>query len=147
MDVTIREARICDTPEIQKLNEKLNGLGLSTIESMNESLENNKNELVFVALHGNKIIGFICGQLYSSICYSNSLQCEITELIVDENYRRNGIGTILMERMELEFTKNNVHEIVLLTGINNINAQKLYEKRGYVYKRKAYIKNTQICTE
>ena len=136
----IRKAQIHDISDILRMNDKLNGVGLSTVESMKESLEKNKNELVFVAVHNDKVIGFICGQLYSSICYSNSLQCEMTELFVSEDYRRKGIASMLMKHMELEFSKNNVDEIVLLTGINNYNAQNLYEKRDYLFKRKAYFK-------
>ena len=146
MEVIIREAQNHDIPDLLKLNNELNGVGLSTVESMKESLENNKNEIIFVAVCDNEVAGFICGQLYSSICYSNSKEGEITELMIDENYRRKGIATMLINRMELEFTKNNVLEITVKTGIKNFNAQKLYEKCGYEHKRKAYLKNIFPCT-
>ena len=136
MEVIIREAQIHDIPALFKLNNELNGVGLSTVESMKESLENNKNEIIVVAVCDNKVVGFICGQLYSSICYANSKEGEITELMIDENYRRKKIATMLINRMEFEFTQNNVLEIAVKTGLNNFNAQKLYEKRGYEYKRK-----------
>ena len=99
MDIIIKEAQIHDIPALFKLNNELNGVGLSTVESMKESLENNKNEIIFVAVCDNEVVGFICGQLYSS-----------------------------------------------KTGLKNFNAQKLYEKCGYEYKRKAYLKNTLPCS-
>ena len=140
MDIIIREAQTHDIPDLFKMNNELNGAGWSTVESMKESLQKNENELIFVAVYDHKAIGFICGQLYSSICYANSLQCEITELFVREEYRRKGIAAMLIKHLELEFIKNNVHEIIVKTGKNNFNAQKLYEKCGYIYKRMAYLK-------
>ena len=144
MDVIIRRAQIHDIPDILQLNDEFNGVGLSTVESMKQSLENNKNEIVFVAVCNEKAVGFICGQLYSSICYSNSMQCEITELFVKENYRNKGIASMLMEQLEHEFIKNNANEIVLVTGINNLKAQKFYEKCGYVHEGNAYFKTQKI---
>jgi len=124
------------------MNNKLNDTGCNTIEAMTKSLENNKNELVFVAIHNDNAVGFICGQLYSSICYSN-MQCEIAELYVNENYQRKGIATMLIKRIELEVIKNNVSEIIVVTGRKNLNAQKLYENCGYEYRRMAYLKKIQ----
>jgi len=139
MDIVIRKAQTQDVPYIHKMNLELNDVDCGTIELMQTSLKKNKSELVFVAVHNEKAVGFICGQLYSSICYS-SLQCEITELFVSEGYRRKGIATKLIKHLELEFIQNNVPEIIVKTGINNLNAQKLYENCGYVYRRMTYLK-------
>jgi ribosomal protein S18 acetylase RimI-like enzyme len=141
MDVIIREAQIRDIPDIFRMNNEINDIDCATAESMKKSLETNENELVFVAIHNDKAIGFICGQLYSSICYT-SAQSEITELFVSEEYRRKGIASMLIKNMELEFIKNNAHEIIVITGINNVTAQQLYEKCGYEIKRRAYKKST-----
>ena len=139
MDVIVRKAQIHDIPDIFRMNNKLNDVNCNTVKAMQESLEKNKNELVLVAIHNDKAIGFICGQLYLSICYSN-LQCEITELYVNENYRRKGIAKMLIKHLEREFTNNNVSEIIVITGIHNLNAQKLYENCGYIYRHMAYLK-------
>ena len=140
LDILIRQAQTHDIPDILKLNDEFNAPGISTAQHMAESLQKNKNELIFVAIHNEKTVGFICGQLFSSICYANSLQCEITELTVDKDYRRKGIATMLIEHMEHEFSKHNITEICVTTGKNNFNAQKLYEKCGYEYRRMTYIK-------
>ena len=140
MNVMIRKAQLHDVPDIFIMNNELNGAGWSTVESMKQSLRKNQNELIFVAVYNDKAIGFICGQLYSSICYAGSYQCEITELFVSKEYRRKGVAAMLVHHLELEFTQNNVCEIIVKTGRNNFNAQKLYEKCGYIYKRMAYLK-------
>ena len=139
-NITIQPARPHHIPDILALNNALNGPGLSTAQHMAASLQQNKNEIVLVAVHNNKVVGFICGQLFSSICYANHLQCEITELMVDENYRRAGIATMLIEHIEQEFARHNITEITVATGKANVNAQKLYDKCGYEYRRMTYLK-------
>ena len=143
MDVIIRKAQIRDIPQIKEMNNILNEV-CSTVDYMKNSLENNKNEIVLVAIHNENAIGFICGQLYPSICYSGGVQCEVTELFVNENYRKNGVATKLIKQLEREFEENKVQEILLQTGRKNIIAQNFYEKNGYtnseriVYRKKYY---------
>ena len=139
MDIIIRKAQIRDISDILKMNEEFNGVR-STFKAMKYSLENN-NELVYVAVDNDKAIGFICGQMYGSICYQNGLQGELTELFVDKEYRQRGVATKLIKTIEDELIKSNVQEIYLKTGLNNKKARKLYEKCGYfdyeevVYKK------------
>jgi ribosomal protein S18 acetylase RimI-like enzyme len=149
MDIMIRKAQICDIPSIIKMNAAFNGV-VSTIDWVTESLENsesleklenNEREIVFVAVHNSTAIGFICGQLYKSICYPNIRQAEMTELFICEEYRGNGIAARLIKELESEFIKNNVNEIVLKTGRENVIARKIYEKCGYEdYEEVVYCK-------
>jgi len=145
VDVYIRKAELQDIPEIIKMNNIMNGVGLSTFEHMKHSLENTRNEVVLVALHEDTAIGFICGQLHFSICYSDGVLCEISELFVCENYRRMGVATKLIKHLEIEFEKYSATEIFLQTEKKNINAQKFYETNGYaVRERIVYLKNQRI---
>ena len=140
MNITVRKAQTQDIPAILEMNDEFNGPG-STVESMADSLANNKNEVVFVAVHDGKGIGFACGLTYQSICYHDGLQGKLTELYVRSEYRRNGAATKLVEHIECEFAKNNVHDIILKTGINNKAARKFYESRGYEdYEEVVYAK-------
>jgi len=142
MKITIRKAQTQDIPAIVKMNEILNEVGCSTFEHMKESLENNRNEVVLIAFFNDIAIGFICGQLHFSICYSDGVLCEVSELFVHEDYRRMGVATKLIEQLENEFEKYNTIEIFLQTGRKNIKAQKFYEKNDYaVRERIVYLKN------
>ena len=142
MKITIRKAQTQDITEIVKMNEILNEVGCSTFEHMKESLENNRNEVVLVAFFNDTAIGFICGQLHFSICYSDGVMCEVSELFVHEDYRRMGVATKLIEQLENEFEKHNAIEIFLQTGRKNIKAQRFYEKNDYVVRERiVYLKN------
>ena len=143
MDITVRKAQINDIPELYEMNNIINEVGATT-DHMKSALLNYKNEIVLVAIHNDAAVGFICGQMYPSICYSDGLQCEVSELFVREEYRRNGVATKLITCLEREFEKNDVQEILLQTGGKNTSAQKFYEKTGYtntkriVYRKKYY---------
>ena len=56
----------------------------------------------------------------------------ITELIVHENYRRNGIAKKLMAALETEFIRAHVREIVIETPVSNAGGRKFYESVGYI---------------
>lgn len=142
MDVIVRKAQMRDIPHLLKMNEMLNETGCSTFEHMKASLENNRNEIVLVALHNDAAIGFVCGQLHFSICYANGVLCEISELFVCEEYRRMGVAAKLIAQLETEFEKHHATEIFLQTGRKNTRAQKFYEKNDYaVRERIVYLKN------
>lgn len=130
MDVVVRKAKIFDIPDLILLNDALNGYG-ATYDSMKESLINSKNEIVFSAIVNYRVVGFICGIFWQSICYSDGFQGIIMELFVDENYRRKGIAKQLIQALEFEFINLGVREITLVTPITNIAGRGFYESCGY----------------
>ncbi|WP_203249112.1 GNAT family N-acetyltransferase [Sporosarcina beigongshangi] len=97
---------------------------------LNDRLSNEES-VVFIAFDGNKAIGFV--QLYPSFS-SVSMQRTwvLNDLYVKEQGRGKGFGEKLM-RAALDFAKQTDAKGVLLeTGIENIGAQRLYEKIGFV---------------
>ena len=132
-DIEIRLAHISDAPELHRLNGLINDEDTNSIAGIEESLKNNKQELIYVAGHGDKLVGFCCGHIKPSFCYS-CYNGEITELIVMEEYRRYGIGKRLMNHMEDLFKQHSVTHIHLLTGDGNKVAQMFYLSCGYVDK-------------
>ncbi|MNV96861.1 putative acetyltransferase [compost metagenome] len=56
---------------------------------------------------------------------------EITELFVEEKYRKQGVATALMGFAEDYFKDKNVKGYQLFTGKQNEIAQAFYEKNGY----------------
>ena len=128
--IDIRLANSADAPELNKLNDLFNGDGNNTIDAIEESINGNEQELVCVAVNGNKLVGFCCGQILKSMCYSYKF-AEITELYVIEKYRRQGIGKRLLSITENELNKRGVKHLHVLTGDKNFIAQTLYRSCGY----------------
>jgi ribosomal protein S18 acetylase RimI-like enzyme len=128
--IDIRLANSTDAPELERLNSLFNGDGNNTIEAVEESLKGNEQEIVCVAADGNKLVGFCCGQILKSMCYSYKF-AEVTELYVIDEYRRRGIGRQLLDLTEKDLSKRGVKHLHVLTGNENFIAQTLYRSCGY----------------
>lgn len=72
------------------------------------------------------VAGFCCAQLFKSMCYC-SFHAEITELFVEEEYRKQGVAIALMTFAEDYFKDKNVKGYQLFTGEQNEIAQALAE--------------------
>lgn len=85
----------------------------------------------------NKIVGF-AGMI------DTIDQMEITNIVVKKDYRKNGIGNILLNKLISLAKENKKTEIILEVNENNISAIKLYEKNGFKKcgLRKRYYNNT-----
>jgi len=128
--VDIRLAIISDALELKKLNDLFNGDGSNSVDGIEKSLEKNKQEIVLVAGKGNILVGYCCGQIQSSMCYSYEYAV-ITEFYIMDEYRRQGIGRQLLVAIEREFNKRNITHFHLSTGDDNTAALALYRSCGY----------------
>ncbi len=127
----IRTADISDAQELFRLNEEFNGKDVTQLSLLKKFLECNEQEIVFIALNENKAVGFCCVQIFKSMCYSKYYG-EITELYVNEKYRRQGIAAGMLRYIEEYFADKNIGGYQLFTGGGNTSAQAFYEKQGYV---------------
>lgn len=126
----IRLANSNDAASLFEMNERFNGAGSTSKELLADSIANNLQEAVFIATVDGSAAGFCCAQLFKSMCY-RSYYAEITELFVEEAYRRQGVATALMVFAEDYFKDKNVRGYQLFTGKQNEIAQAFYEKNGY----------------
>ncbi|MDR6123372.1 ribosomal protein S18 acetylase RimI-like enzyme [Bacillus sp. SLBN-46] len=91
----------------------------------------NEESVIFVALEDNEALGFV--QLYPSFSsVSMKRSWVLNDLYVKKQARGKGVGENLINTA-LHFAKETGAKGVLLeTGKENINAQRLYEKIGFV---------------
>lgn len=98
----------------------------------------NRNESkVFLAMKGEMAIGFT--QLYPSFS-SLSLKSVwiLNDLYVYEEYRKQGVGKMLLDAAKEFALKTNSKGLTLSTGIENETAQSLYEKYGFIRNEHFY---------
>jgi len=91
----------------------------------------NYNIKYFLAKDNNVIIGscYIC--IIPNLAFNGKSIGFIEHVIIDENYRRKGVGRKLME-MAIKYAKdNNCYKVVLQSGNKRIEAHELYEKLGF----------------
>ena len=90
----------------------------------------NKESTIFFVEENNICIGIV--QLYITF---DSLELAkkiiLYDIFVKSEYRKKGIGTMLMNVSKNFAEKNNISSIELSTAISNGTAQSLYESLGY----------------
>lgn len=130
MGIQVHQATVEDAEVLLRLNERFNGTGCTSLELVRESLETNTQETVFLVKCDDTAAGFCCVQVFKSMCYDRHY-AEITEFFIDEEYRRQGVGTELLKKTEEHFSQSNLAGFQLFTGDDNWSAQAFYEYLGY----------------
>lgn len=98
----------------------------------------NENSKYVVAKLNNEIIGF--GGIWFSVD-----DIHITNIVVKKIYRNQKIGSLILTAL-IDMCKNQAQKAITLeVNLNNIPAQKLYQKFGFkiVGIRKKYYNNTE----
>ena len=105
-------------------------------EFIHQRLANNES-IIFLALDDDKAIGFV--QLYPLFA-SVALQSLwlLNDLYVDPSARKQGTGEALMKEAEDFARETNSRGLFLRTATDNIPAQRLYERCGWVRDKKFY---------
>ncbi len=128
----VRIATVNDAEQLNILNNEFNGEGETSIDNIRESLINNVQEVVIVADEDEILVGFVCVQLKKSFCYDEYMP-EITEVYVQPTYRKRGIASEMITFAETYCSKHYpLHKYELLTGKENLVAQSVYNKLGYI---------------
>ena len=130
-NIVIEKMTIQDVIEIEKdFEEKFDNFW--NINILKSELDNN-NSLYFVAKEEKEIVGFV-GTLI------NVDFTEITNIVVKKDFRKLGIGKMLLEKIIEETKKINKEMIYLEVNENNDGAINLYKKYRFeeVGRRKKY---------
>ena len=90
----------------------------------------------YLAILNKEVIGLIMGIIikydkYDYLDYKCPKEGEIIELIVSSKFRKNNVGSLLMDKIEQYFKDNNCDYILLDVFAYNESAINFYKKRGY----------------
>ena len=96
----------------------------------------NNNGKCYIALENNKVIGLIMGCIFpydefDYLDYKCPKRGTITELIVSKKIRSNGVGRLLMSKMEDYFKSCGCEYILVDVFAYNENAINFYKKSGF----------------
>jgi len=132
--IKTRPATPSDAPSLKALNDIFNGKDSNSTESIAKSLTENNQEIVCVAIdtsnNKNTLIGFCCGQIIKSMCYS-ILYGDITEFFVIKEYQQSDAQKQLIKQIKHEFEKRGVTHLHHLTGLDNSASQQLFLSQGF----------------
>jgi GNAT superfamily N-acetyltransferase len=128
--VNIRIACLEDATKIAILCQKLGySVQKIEIEQRLKQLQKDNHHGIFVAAQTNEVVGWV------HVCQCDLLimprHAIVLGLIVDENYRRSGIGKKLMQSIESWAKERECEAILLRSNIIRKEAHIFYEKIGY----------------
>jgi GNAT superfamily N-acetyltransferase len=126
----IRLAKPEDAAEIARLNTLFNGSSEPAAHYAARMQDPRRVDTPILAEVGGHCAGIASLRLAPQVFYA-SLYAELTELFVEEAFRRRGIGKALLLYAERIAAQAGAAEIVLRTGFRNVAAQQLYRACGF----------------
>ena len=130
-DLIIREMQESDIPAIMEIERSSFTTPWAEISFLNEIYK--KYGIAKVAVSEGKLIGYICVNYVFH-------ESHILNLAVHQDFRKRGVGTILMNEIMRDLKKKGCVFMYLEVRISNTGAQAFYERFGFKAdsKRKKY---------
>ena len=97
-------------------------------------MANMNPELFIVATVNEELVGYTVGELEAR--RNGGKVGHIMNVAVDSQHRRRGVGTMLMEELEARLYRLGATAVYLEVRESNVDAQRLYTLRGYVYLKR-----------
>ncbi len=143
MNITIRNAENSDSESIAKLSNQLGYKTLNTdIKIRLGKILKNPDNCVYVAIETENVIGWIHG--FYSMRLESDFFVEVGGLVVDENFRKNGVGKKLVEKVK-EWTKlKNCNKVRVRCNFIRKESHQFYEKIGFEMNKKQKIFDKQL---
>lgn len=129
--IKIIQAEIKDVERIASLCEQLEySVTNQQIEQRLTKIKNNDAHIVYVATLENE---YVIGWAHAHICDSIVIPTPaiLLGLIVDKDYRHNGIGRVLMQQIEQWAFLVGCEGVLLRSNVKRQEAHSFYEKIGY----------------
>jgi len=120
------------------------GYGVKSVENIENDVRNKQGKWI-LACDGDKIIGWIIGLVVKNsevelLSLKPSKLGRVTELYIDDAYRSQGIGKMLIEQIEQYLKSLDCDYIFIEVFIPNVNAHEFYKKLGYTDRNLDMIK-------
>lgn len=131
-DIILRDLREGDLDDIHRIECG----SYPTPWSMNffRLMANMNPELFIVATLDGELVGYTVGELDVR---RDMWAGHVMNVAVDPRHRDRGIGTMLMDELEARFRGLGAKAAYLEVRESNVDAQRLYSRRGYALLRKA----------
>ncbi len=142
MEIYIRSANIEDSRYITELSDQLGykAENLQTENRLHEILQLN-DHCVFVAEADKKIVGWIHG--FYSLRIESDAFFEIAGLVVDGNFRKKGVGKLLVEKIENWAQSINCNQLRVRCNVLRKESHVFYNKIGFseIKQQKVFERN------
>ena len=130
MEITVRPATPADAEAIARLNLTYDDLRTTPAHIADHIASRAQFERPYVAARGGAVVGMACLRLLPCLCDDTPF-AELTELKVDPNHHRHGIGRALVRHIEDEARAQGAAELMLITAWRNTRAHTFYHALGF----------------
>lgn len=128
--IQTRIATIDDAPELARMNAIFNESQDTAEQLAARMIDPKRVETAIIAEIEGRTVGFAAVHVVASLFYPTP-RAEVTELFVEEAYRRQGIGRALMAHAEQVAREGGAIDLIVLTDFDNHEAQGLYRAAGF----------------
>ncbi|TMI58472.1 GNAT family N-acetyltransferase [Candidatus Bathyarchaeota archaeon] len=136
-----------DRVAVLRLSQKYASWDSTPTEADIQGFYSSEPDFFLVAELNKRIVGFIYGRESKNVPDKVLQRWKATKvgsvevLAVEEQYRRRGIATLLLNRLFVVFKRRGIDTVTLTTPADEIGAKELYDKlgfetRGYFLKKK-----------
>lgn len=128
--IVTRIAHLSDLQDLARLNAEFNGVYESPECLASRLSDPFCVEQPLIAEIDGHVVGFAALRIVPCVFYPHP-HGELTELFVEEEYRRHGAGRELLVLAERIAKENGVRELWVLTSLSNQPARTFYNSLGY----------------
>jgi ribosomal protein S18 acetylase RimI-like enzyme len=139
-DLSLRRATLADAEPVGRL---VTELGYATsagqMGARLDAILRDDDYETLVACDRDTVVGFLglrCGPLYES----DDRYGQIMAMVVAESHRQRGVGGQLIRAAEAILAERGVRILVVTTGNQRDRAHKFYERNGYTFTGRRYMK-------
>ncbi|MDY6934921.1 MAG: GNAT family N-acetyltransferase, partial [Spirochaetota bacterium] len=93
-------------------------------------LLNKQNSLILIAEYNYLVVGMVTLQEHISTAAGGTIGI-VEDMVIDENFRRKGIGKMLISSIESMAIHKGYKRIQLMADNNNVSAMKFYTKQNW----------------
>lgn len=132
IEVIIRRATINDVEDIAALYVQLvSDSAVSVLPERIVEISNDKNTVLFVCEHNDRVIGTALVSLCADVMYGFQPFAVVENVIINSSARNQGIGTLLFRHIEAFCLASDCSKIMLLSSSQREQAHRFFEHIGY----------------
>jgi GNAT superfamily N-acetyltransferase len=133
IEVKVREAQLKDIKDISNLCSQFGfPADEAAITNRLSLIGKYPNQVLYAAeAKAGRVVGWV--HAYEAPSLLSDATVEVGGLIVDQKYRRQGVGRALMTAVEKWTTERGFNEVLLATRIDRVDAQAFYKALGYKF--------------
>lgn len=110
-----------------------------------EKLFGDDRSYLFAAVNNDTVVGYPLAYRFPSL-YASEYLAYLYDIEVSPDYRRNGIGRLLVETLLAHLTSDGVKEVWLGTAVDNVEGQGLFHSTGAIKSGETFNDYTYYLT-